>query len=70
MRGVGSSQTLIESWNGSTWSVTPSPSPGNLDGVTCMNPNNCVAVGGLNTGVGSSQTLIESWNGQYLVGGA
>ena len=57
-------QTLIESWNGSAWSIVPSPntSPtqGNLlAGVSCTGPSACVAVGAGGTG----QTLIESWNG-------
>jgi hypothetical protein len=58
------SQTLIEHWNGSTWSVVTSPSPGsgvvNLSGVAMVSTNNVWAVGSTNT---SSATLIEHWNG-------
>ena len=60
-------QTLIESWNGSVWSIVPSPnsSPTQenlLNGVSCTGPSACIAVGAYNTG-SADQTLIESWNG-------
>jgi hypothetical protein len=63
----GISQTLIESWNGSTWSIVPSPntSPAqhnSLAGVSCVNPTACFAVGS-GTTITGSQTVIESWNG-------
>ena len=57
-------QTLIESWNGSVWSIVPSPNNGSstqdnlLNGVSCTGPSACVATGDANIG-----TLIESWNG-------
>ncbi len=58
-----SSQTLVESWNGTSWSVVPSPSPPGreslLNGVSCNSPSSCVAVGGDNFG----QTVTETWNG-------
>jgi len=58
-------QTLTESWNGTTWSIIPSPDPGTengLDGVSCTGPDSCMAVG--TTDIGSfEQTLTESWNG-------
>jgi hypothetical protein len=61
--GAGS-QTLIEHWNGSQWSVIPSPNSGsqynNLYGVAAVSANNIWAVGNVNNG---SQTLIEQWNG-------
>ncbi len=55
--------TLIETWNGSTWSVTPSPPSTEfiLWGVSCVSVTWCIAVGQSFAGVG--QTLIESWNG-------
>ncbi|HEY4388878.1 MAG TPA: hypothetical protein VGN34_30885, partial [Ktedonobacteraceae bacterium] len=48
-----SSKTLIEHWNGSTWSVVPSPSPGSspassfnfLNGIEALSPHNIWAVG-------------------------
>ena len=67
----GQSFTLVESWNGITWSVVPSPSPSPsplgrysaLRSVSCTGPTNCTAVGYTGDGSGSFQTLIESWNG-------
>jgi hypothetical protein len=53
---------LIESWNGTSWSVMPNPaatSGGQLNGVSCVSASSCVAVGVTN----SSQSLVESWNG-------
>jgi len=52
---------------GPTWSVVPtpngSPDTNYLSGVTCTNPNYCIAVGEYQPPLGSIQTLIESWNG-------
>jgi hypothetical protein len=60
-------QTLIEKWNGTSWSVTPSPDQGSrgnfLFGVFCTSSTNCVAVGNYINGSGDVQTLIETWNG-------
>ena len=63
-----SSSTLIEHFNGTAWSVVPSPSPGNfagLSGVTTSNAaNNVWAVGSdENPATGTFQTLTENWNG-------
>jgi hypothetical protein len=56
--------SLIESWNGSQWSVVPSPSPGVgqtlVNGVSCAAQNACSAVGSYST---STRTLVESWDG-------
>lgn len=65
---VGAGQTLVESWNGTSWSITASPDVGtNQNGffrVSCSSPSFCEAVGlYFNTGVRAYQTLIESWNG-------
>jgi hypothetical protein len=63
-----SGRTLVESWNGASWSVVPSPSPGPsatgdaLVGVSCTSATVCTAIGYGGTG-GVYQTLIESWNG-------
>ena len=51
-------QTLIESWNGSAWSIVPSPNASQINlllGVSCSSSSTCTAVGYY----GSSQTLIE-----------
>jgi hypothetical protein len=56
-RGVG--QPLVESWNGTSWSVVPSPSvAGGLSGVSCVSATACTAVGS-----SGGSTLVESWNG-------
>ncbi len=63
----GAWQTLIEAWDGSTWSIVPSPnvspSLGNyLDGVSCLSATFCTAVGSFITKQGD-KTLVESWDG-------
>jgi hypothetical protein len=54
-------QTLTEHWDGSQWSVVPSPNDGSgdnsLTGVTALSPNDVWAVGS------SSAGLIEHWDG-------
>jgi hypothetical protein len=64
--GVNTIQTLVESWNGSTWSVVPSPNTSTMldnffNGVACSTPTSCVAVGQFGSPI--SQTLTEWWNG-------
>jgi hypothetical protein len=64
----GSGQTLIEHYNGTKWSIVPSPSPGTnagLTGVTTSNAANNVWAVGYDTPAGSSasQTLTLNWNG-------
>ena len=60
---------LMESWNGSTWTLVPLPLPdgegGGLFDATCVNGSDCWAVGGAVTaGNGNpTGTLIEQWNG-------
>jgi hypothetical protein len=61
--------SLVEMWNGTSWSIVPSPSmPSSdenvLDGVSCTDPANCVATGhwsDVNDTV--DQTFIERWDG-------
>ena len=60
----GALQTLVEVWDGTTWSLrsTPSPSPAHnlLSGVSCGTSHVCTAVGqALDTG-GVESTLIET----------
>jgi hypothetical protein len=60
--GVSEDLTLVESWNGSTWTLVPSPSTQEmnfLDGVSCVS-NRCVAVGQATT-ADITTTLIEKW---------
>jgi hypothetical protein len=64
---TSSSQTLIEFWNGSNWSVVSSPFLGpaqnSFSGVAAVAANNVWAVGNYIDSSGNQQTLIEQWNG-------
>jgi hypothetical protein len=66
--------TLAETWNGTAWTVVPSPSPklpgggAILNSVSCSSATNCVAVGETLTfhvpgGYTTPYPLIERWNG-------
>jgi len=58
------SSTLVEHWDGTQWSVVPSPNIANvnniLTAVTAVSSNNIWAVGNYQNG---SFTLIEHWDG-------
>jgi hypothetical protein len=59
----GGPQTLVEHWNGSAWSIIPSPNPPGataswFNDVSCSSETSCVAVGG-----SAGATLVEHWNG-------
>jgi hypothetical protein len=67
-------QTLAESWNGSTWSVVPSPSHfqngaenySALGAVSCLSASSCTAVGNWEADAADNdaeQSLVESWDG-------
>jgi hypothetical protein len=66
--GVTTGSELIEHWNGTAWSIVPSPAPGSgsdLSGVTTSNAANDVwAVGDYTpAGATEAQTLTLNWNG-------
>ncbi|MGH3401949.1 MAG: hypothetical protein ACRDRJ_05415 [Streptosporangiaceae bacterium] len=56
-------RTLVQHWNGTTWSVVPSPSPSPhpdaLEGVAVLSRAYAWAVG-----YRGNKTLIERWNGK------
>jgi hypothetical protein len=62
-------RTLILRWDGSSWSIVPSPNVNDVDnhyleGVTCVSASDCWAVGSRTNNVGlASRTLILRWNG-------
>lgn len=61
----GGQRTLIEHWDGASWSIVNSANPGQnsnwLHSVTCSSTSDCWAVGFSGGGIGN--TLIEHWNG-------
>jgi len=66
----GTIRTLIESWDGTGWSIVSSPNFGVnnnynnlLLGISCPATYSCKAVGAYTNGAGVTSTLIESWNG-------
>jgi hypothetical protein len=65
--GQGPIQTLILHWDGVSWSVVPSPSPGTgnniLAGVTAVGPDDVWAVGRVQSD-GPFKTLILHWDGE------
>jgi hypothetical protein len=60
-------QALVETWNGTAWSIVPTPSVSAtaalLDGVSCVSRTSCTAVGYLRNTAFEVQPLVESWNG-------
>jgi hypothetical protein len=65
----GVERTLIEHWDGSTWTVVPSPSPGSpkgytfLAGVAAISSTSAFAVGRYFDDDTGGHTLIEHWDG-------
>jgi len=61
-------RTLIEHWNGSSWSVVTSPNGSNgsnfLFAVTAVSSTDVWAVGDFLDSTSTSHTLIEQWNGK------
>src|SRR6516165_8261818 len=60
--------TLAERWNGSTWSIQPTPNPpgaapSNLNAASCVSRSACIAVGSTSNSRGTSLTLAQRWNG-------
>ena len=59
---------LIEHWNGSRWSVVPSPAPRGstgtyLNAVSCSSAKVCIAVGNYTSSFTSGSALVARWNG-------
>jgi hypothetical protein len=56
---------LVESWNGSKWSIVASPNRRvtELDSVSCWSASSCVAVGEQIVGDGYFATLADVWDG-------
>ena len=64
---VGGTKTLIEHWDGTSWTRVPSPSPGpdaSLWGVSATSADDAWAVGSVAYGSdGYTKTLIAHWDG-------
>jgi hypothetical protein len=68
---TNSLRTLIESWNGTAWSIVASPNPAtktgdydSLQGVVAVSPSNVWAVGySGNVSAAADKAVIEHWNG-------
>src|SRR5262249_62145284 len=60
-------KTLVESWNGTQWSVVSSPNPAKvhnfLFAVSCVSATACTATGTHGNRDPLRGTLVESWNG-------
>lgn len=63
--------TLVEMWNGTSWSVQTSANPrsatsSELSGVSCTSATACIAVGKttISGERAGSLTLVENWNGR------
>ena len=67
--GAVGDQGLIEHWDGSAWSLVPSPSEpspdgGYLNGLTCVDATDCWASGATTGTTGmASGVLMEHWDG-------
>jgi hypothetical protein len=63
-------RTLIEHWNGRTWTAEKSPDPGGssndnaLYGVAAISATNAWAVGDYYNAPPDDRALIEHWNGK------
>jgi hypothetical protein len=65
--GGGLLQTFVETWNGASWTVTPSANTSasvsqNLNGVDCFSATSCSAVGSFTNGAVPA-TLVNVWDG-------
>lgn len=65
--GGGVRRSLVERWDGGSWTIQPAPSPGAASGsqllsVSCSTVSSCTAVG-FNRGFEEETTLAERWNG-------
>src|SRR5262249_14222180 len=68
LNGSGTRVLLAETWHGTTWAirqavVPPGASRSYLNGVSCLSPGSCTAVGNYQSGKHAHVTLAERWNG-------
>src|SRR5439155_26740366 len=60
--GGAGSETLTMHWDGTQWSIVPSPSAGALYGVTALSSDNVWAAGYIGEFPGPYQTVIDRWD--------
>lgn len=65
--------TLIDVWNGTTWSTQPTQNPigskiSQFTSIACTASNACTAAGFFGDSLGSAKTLAEVWNGSKWIG--
>ena len=68
IKSTGGILTLAERWNGTEWTIQPTPNPAGasqsiLSGVSCTSASACAAVGNYIKSTGGNLTLAERWNG-------
>jgi len=60
-------EMLVESWDGTNWSIDTTPNENGTDGlsgVSCVAATQCVAMGASShTSTGADEALVDSWNG-------
>ncbi|MDQ1415086.1 MAG: hypothetical protein QOF81_699 [Acidimicrobiaceae bacterium] len=66
---AGTRLTLAEEWNGSTWTIQPTPKLPNatdaaLGSVSCLSAQDCTSVGAFSDPTGVQSALAEHWNGR------
>ncbi|MGA2210704.1 MAG: hypothetical protein ABSH30_13810 [Acidimicrobiales bacterium] len=66
--GSGGEETLVEAWDGTSWSIQATPNPSGaqesgLSGVSCTLASACTAVGSSTDSSDNQTTLAESWDG-------
>ena len=64
---TGQLLTLAERWNGTSWTIEPTPSPSTVDNllnaVSCASATECTAAGEYENASGQTVSLAEHWNG-------
>jgi len=68
VKASGAGVTLAERWDGSGWRIQPIPSPAGaawsaLEGVSCVSPSACEAVGVTVSRSRAWRPVVERWNG-------
>ncbi len=56
-------ESLIEHWDGTSWSLVTNPGAGQLTGIAIVSPTEIWAVGSQLINFTNFETLIEQWNG-------